>query len=147
MRTQIYWCEHKFIEVEKSFDPEKNRKGVYMFTARQNDEKIARKNRKSQLCGDAATKSKRHLYGLPGRFRLKIERRTRCTHLFCPKTTGNALISTFRSLCHFQGTEWVNPQERPVSRALSLREDRTASLVIYDVKCKRRAAYKKWWRL
>ena len=31
----------------------------------------------------------------PVRFWLKIEGRTRCTHSFCPKPTGNAFISTF----------------------------------------------------
>ena len=37
----------------------------------------------------------RRLDGLPGRFWLKFERRTRCTHSICPKTTGNAFILTF----------------------------------------------------
>ena len=39
--------------------------------------------------------AKRRLDGLSGRFWLKIDRRTRCTHPFCPKTTENALILTF----------------------------------------------------
>ena len=36
--------------------------------------------------------SKLRLDGLPGRFWLKIERRTRCIHPFSPKPTGNTSI-------------------------------------------------------
>ena len=63
----------------------------------------------SKLRGDG-------LDGLLGPFGLKTERRTRCTNSFCPKNTGNALISTFQGITSFSGsktsklvlgTEWV----------------------------------------
>ena len=54
--------------------------------------KITRKSlKKSKIPNFAAT------------FGLRIERRTRCTHLFCPKTTGNVLISTFQLILSFSG--------------------------------------------
>ena len=43
-----------------------------------------------------------------GRFWLKIEQRTRCTHSIWPKTTLNALILTFYIILSFQGPKRDN---------------------------------------
>ena len=61
------------------------------FSARIYPKMTKKSLKKSKIPNFAATR----FDGLPGHFWLKIERRTRCTHPFCPKTTGNALNSTF----------------------------------------------------
>ena len=63
----------------------------------ESDQKFGEKKRKSQ------TSRRRFDDGLPGCFWLKIERRTRCTYPFCPKTKGNALILTFLVILSFSG--------------------------------------------
>ena len=47
------------------------------------------------------------LDALSGRYSLKIECRTRRAYSFHPKTTGNGLLVTFLSFCHFQGPKRV----------------------------------------